>query len=247
MINFIKTGLITFIFLTITIISANANEIDLGLIFGEGPKTTRHFLVRETQLTDSSEITEQDVKLMFEKVNLGVDLISRFWKEKFAQNGFIYQAPQIKYYTAPVETGCGKAVMNNAFYCPKDHTVYFDAVFFTRLMKAVGAKFGTDGDMAIIFVLAHEWGHVTQRLTGTLTGVTILNENNADCTAGAFTLYSNQQGWLEKGDMDELTLALSAFGDDLPLHDSHGTSEERLLMFKRGVTRGLMACGVFTK
>jgi predicted metalloprotease len=206
-----------------------------------------YFFGNKTEFSNSMDITQIDVDLMWEKVQLGIQLIDQFWQVKFNQNGIsnYYRRPQVEYYTSPVSTGCGQAEMGNAFYCATDHTIYFDAIFFTKLMKSVGDANGTDGDMAIIFVLAHEWGHAVQRLTGTSSETSIINESNADCTAGAFTLYAYQQGDLEKGDIEEAVSAISNFGDDLPFneHGAHGDSSVRLSMFKRGVERGLPACG----
>ena len=206
-----------------------------------------HFFGSKTEFSNSTDITQEDVDLMFKKVKLGVQLIDQFWQAKFQQYGIsnYYRQPKIKYYDSPIDTGCGQSEMNNASYCQADHTIYFDAIFFTRLMKGVGEANGSDGDMAIIFVLAHEWGHAVQGMTGTLSSTSILNETNADCTAGAFTLFAYQQGNLEKGDIEEAVYTISNFGDELPFDapGAHGDPVVRLSMFKRGVERGLTACG----
>jgi uncharacterized protein len=208
-----------------------------------------HLLGSNSKLNGSTEITQQDVQKMWEKVKLGIQTVNQFWQVKFSQNGLSYRAPQVKYYTSPVNSKCGKLPMNNAAYCPADHTIYFDAVFFVRVMKAVGQNLETDGDMAIIFILAHEWGHAAQGITKMKFQFSIQFEENADCTAGAFTRFASEQKWLEDGDLEEALTVLEVFGDQLPYGASgeHGSGEERIAKFKRGMRGGLVACGGFSR
>lgn len=245
MVMFTMTGLMGLTLMLVTVFTTNRAEQNRKDFFENKSAGKMYFLGNNTNLSNSNDITQYDVQLMWQKVQLGIQVVDQFWETKFAQNGKAYRAPQVRYYTSPVYTGCGKVDMNNAFYCSADHTIYFDAIFFTRLMKGVGNQLGTDGDMAIIFVIAHEWGHAVQGLTGRLSSTSILNETNADCTAGAFTLYAHQQGILERGDIEEAVTAISNFGDDLPWTEpgAHGNSEERLMMFKRGLQKGIVGCG----
>lgn len=207
-----------------------------------------YLLGSNSNLNNSTEITQQDIQLMWDKVKLGMQTVTQFWQAKFAQNGIYYRAPQVKYYTSPVNSGCGKLPMNNAAYCPADHTIYFDAVFFVRVMKVIGENLKTDGDMAIIFILAHEWGHAVQGMTRMKFQFPIQYEENADCAAGAFTRYASEQKWLENGDLEEALTVLEVFGDQLPYGTSgeHGSGEERVAKFKRGMRGGLVACGGFS-
>ena len=247
MMVFTMTSLIGLALLMITFFSTQATEQRQKQIFDGKSKEKVFLLGSKTKFSNSIEITQQDIQLMWQKVQLGMQLVDKFWQTKFYENGMYnsYRTPQVRYYTSPVNTNCGQAKMNNAFYCPNDHTIYFDAVFFTQIMKTIGNQNGSDGDMAVIFILAHEWGHAVQGLTGRLSQNSILNETNADCTAGAFTLFASQQGWLEQGDLEETVYTISVLGDDLPwtADGAHGDSEERLLMFKRGFQRGLYGCG----
>ena len=116
-------------------------------------------------------------------------------------------------------------------------------------MKAIGQNLETDGDMAIIFILAHEWGHAAQGMMRMKFQFPIQFEENADCTAGAFTRYAAEQKWLEEGDLEEALTVLEVFGDQLPYGTSgeHGSGEERIAKFKRGVKGGLVACGGFSR
>lgn len=201
------------------------------------------------KLENSAEITSRDIQIMWEKARLGMQTVDEFWQTKFARSGFAYRRPQVKYYTSSVVSRCGRLPMNNAVYCTADHTIYFDAVFFVRVMKAVGRNLGTDGDMAIIFILAHEWGHAAQGMMRMRFPYPMQYEENADCTAGAFTGYAAQQKWLEEGDLEEALTVLHVFGDELPYgaKGRHGSGEERMARFRRGLNGGLTACGGFNR
>lgn len=218
----------------------NQNQIENSKVY---------LLGSNSKLNNSVEITQQDIQLMWEKVKLGMQTVSQFWQVKFSHNGFYYRQPQVKYYTSPVKSGCGTLPMNNAAYCPADHTIYFDAVFFVRVMKVIGQNLKTDGDMAIIFILAHEWGHAVQGMTRMKFQFPIQFEENADCTAGAFTRYASEQKWLETGDLEEALTVLAVFGDQLPYGASgeHGSGDERVAKFKRGLRGGLVSCGGFSR
>ena len=61
-------------------------------------------------------------------------------------------------------TSCGTA--SNAtgpFYCPPDETVYVDPTFFSILREQYDT---TAGPLAQLYVLAHEYGHHIQQITG---------------------------------------------------------------------------------
>ena len=235
--------------LAVTFFSTQNIEQNQKRIFDERAGRKIFLLGSRTEFSNSTEITQQDVQLMWQKVQMGIQIVDQFWQTKFTQNGIRYYRPQVKYFTSPVNTGCGTAEMNNAFYCGRDHTIYFDALFFAKVMKGVGNSLGTDGDMAVIFILAHEWGHAAQAMTNREFQFSINAEENADCTAGAFTRYVYDNKWLEKGDLEEVTTALNAFGDELPYgaDGGHGDGLERIAKFQRGLKGGLVACGGFTR
>jgi len=82
-------------------------------------------------------------------------------------------------------------------------------------------------------------------------------ELQADCYAGVWANRSQQsKGWLEKGDIEEGLNAAAQIGDDtlqrksrgtvVPESFTHGSSEQRMTWFKRGLEAGdLKACDTF--
>lgn len=169
--------------------------------------------------------------------------IDDFWQRTFAKNGLRYIGPQdFLAYTEPIRTACGRAAMENAFYCSGDHTIYYDINFFA-------GEFKRAGDFAPVFIVAHEWGHLIQALLGVFQDperFTIDNELQADCFGGAYTADAESRQLLEEGDMDEAVLSLLRAGDslDTPFFDesAHGSPGERIDAFLRGTQQGLDSC-----
>ncbi|WP_305814182.1 KPN_02809 family neutral zinc metallopeptidase [Photobacterium leiognathi] len=170
-----------------------------------------------------------------------------------------YQPPKLVLYNNVTQTGCGTgSAQSGPFYCPADKKVYLDLSFMNEL-KQLGAP----GDFAFAYVIAHEVGHHVQNLLGTSSKVhqmqqrsskveanrlSVKLELQADCYAGVWGHYVNQQGMLEAGDIDEGIKAASAVGDDRlqqmagqavqPDAFTHGSSAQRIEWFKKGFETG---------
>ncbi len=85
------------------------------------------------------------------------------WKDTFQNAGRTYQEPKLVLFSGAVESACGMAESAvGPFYCPADHKVYLDLVFFEELHS----RFGASGDFAQAYVIAHEVGHHVQTLLG---------------------------------------------------------------------------------
>lgn len=182
------------------------------------------------------------------------------WQKLFTQMGKNYQPPHLVMYRNATRTGCGtgQSVMG-PFYCPADSTVYIDLSFYDELKN----KLGADGDFAQGYVIAHEVGHHVQKLLGIepkvrqmqqgatqrqVNQLSVRLELQADCFAGVWGHYMQQQQILEPGDLQEALNAAEAIGDDrlqqqsqgrvTPDSFTHGTSEQRYSWFKRGFDSG---------
>jgi predicted metalloprotease len=159
--------------------------------------------------------------------------INGFWSKQVKN----YQPPQrFEGYVEELQTPCGKTLPRNAFYCSGDHGIYYDLRWFAEL-------YTRKGDYATVHILAHEWGHLVQRLLGLLepeAGLwSIETEVQADCLAGVFARFAEQTGRLEEGDRGEAVNMLYEGGDaDTPWFDpqAHGNPGQRVNAFHQGYT-----------
>ncbi|MEY9934844.1 hypothetical protein ABH926_009515 [Catenulispora sp. GP43] len=89
-----------------------------------------------------------------------------YWTGFFARNNKKYPPAQTVIFSGATRTGCGAATSAvGPFYCPSDRTVYLDLGFWQELRTKFGAR---GGPFAQAYVLAHEYGHHVQSLTGAL-------------------------------------------------------------------------------
>ena len=184
------------------------------------------------------------------------------WNE-FLSN---YTPPNTVIYTQGTNTGCGygQAAMG-PFYCPADQTVYLDLSFWEEMETRLGAS---GADFARAYVIAHEFGHHVQTLTGASQRVRQAQQNarseaesnqylvmlelQADCYAGVWAAnaarVSNGNVLLEAGDLQEGLRTANAIGDDTlqrnagrqvtPEAFTHGTSAQRQEWLMRGYNTG---------
>lgn len=171
--------------------------------------------------------------------------IDAFWQDQFEFEDILYDPPiKFEAYDSEIETDCGIASLNNAFYCSADHSIYYDINFLK-------GQLDENGDFAPVLIIAHEWGHLVQSLLGILGDdelLTIQTELQADCLAGVWAADADSRGLMEKGDFDEGIIALFNVGDTrgTPFFDpsAHGSSGQRIDSFKDGFEAGLDACAL---
>ncbi|MFC0140150.1 neutral zinc metallopeptidase [Erwinia mallotivora] len=182
------------------------------------------------------------------------------WSKIFQKMGKTYTPPRLVMYRGSTPTGCGngQSVMG-PFYCPADTTVYIDLSFYDEMKN----KLKAGGDFAQGYVIAHEVGHHVQHLLGIEPKVRQLQqaatqtqarqlsvkmELQADCFAGVWGHYMQQENVLEAGDLQQALNAAQAIGDDrlqqqsrgrvVPDSFTHGTSQQRYSWFKTGFDSG---------
>ncbi|PYE86539.1 KPN_02809 family neutral zinc metallopeptidase [Phyllobacterium leguminum] len=190
------------------------------------------------------------------------------WSGIFKAKGATYAPPTTVLFSNQVRSACGFAsAASGPFYCPGDRKVYIDLSFYNELAN----RFGASGDFAEAYVLAHEVGHHVQNLLGILprfnqmrqsmsqddaNKMSVRVELQADCFAGIWGYYTNQEGIVEQGDLEEAINAAHQIGDDtiqkrtqgyvVPETFNHGTSAQRAEWFSRGYNSGkLEACDTF--
>jgi uncharacterized protein len=188
------------------------------------------------------------------------------WERLFRQAGRSYEKPRLVLFSGQVDSACGfGASASGPFYCPRDEQIYIDLGFYDQLHR----RFRAPGDFAQAYVIAHEVGHHVQNQLGIADRVrqaqeraseaeandlSVRMELQADFFAGVWAHHA-EETWqvLEPGDVEEALRAASAIGDDrlqmeqqgyvVPDSFTHGTSEQRVRWFRRGLETGDMSQG----
>ena len=143
------------------------------------------------------------------------------------------------------EVSCGGQPLprNNAVYCSDGDFIAYD-------VNWAAAAFAQIGDAFVYFLLGHEYAHGIQVRLGIQHQLTIEQELQADCMAGAYIGDSVRAGdlTLEDGDIEELRSGLLAVGDppDQPWFEegSHGSAKQRTDAFFSGYEKSLSACDI---
>lgn len=185
------------------------------------------------------------------------------WQKIFQQQrGTPYHEPKLVLFSGGIQSACGVAeTAVGPFYCPRDAKVYLDMGFF----RAIQAAAGPEADFARAYAIAHEIGHHVQHLLGTLEHVrhiqasadqttanqlSVRIELQADCFAGVWGHHTAKRGIINQQDVTTALQTASQIGDDYlqrrargtvaPETFTHGSSQQRVQWFQRGLTSGDM-------
>ena len=228
-------------------------------VFGIDPNTTTQVL---DQVQQSGPQTAGKTGTPEDPAGKFVDVISASINDVWATQMQGYQSPRVVLYERGTRTGCGfgQSAMG-PFYCSLDATVYLDLSFWREMETRLG---GSGAEFARAYVIAHEFGHHVQKLTGMPDKVqeaqqqarneaganrySVALELQADCYAGVWAANaaaaSNGRVTLEPGDLEQGLETANAIGDDTlqrktsgrvtPERFTHGTSAQRVRWLKRG-------------
>ncbi len=199
-------------------------------------------------------------------VSFVLDDAQKTWEGIFSDGGARYRHAKLVLFRDLTESACGTAESaTGPFYCPGDEKVYIDLGFFDELSQ----RFGAPGEFAQAYVIAHELGHHVQKLLGIERRMRSLQQSDprernqlsvqmelqADCLAGVWGHSTEQRNLIDQADVDAGLRAAGAVGDDRlqrmatgrvnPESFTHGSSQQRIASFRRGLESGtLRACGV---
>lgn len=238
------------IFLAVTFLSGDPRK---------AARVVQDLNVGQPAQVEGEEDPEEAAQAKFVRVVLGET--EDVWKELFSAEGREYHDPTLVLFTNQVFSACGLAgSATGPFYCPLDQKLYLDLAFFAEMER----RFNAPGDFARAYVVAHEVGHHVQNLLGIMEQVhaqqqrlseeeynqlSVRLELQADYLAGVWAHHA-QRNWnmLEEGDVKEALDAATAIGDDtlqkeaqgyaVPESFTHGTSEQRVHWFYKGLKSG---------
>lgn len=236
----------------------------LALLGGGGPVSTGPASVGQP---DSAK--DEQEKPLVQFVSFVLDDTQKTWEQLLPQQaGTPYRHAKLVLFRDYTQSGCGGAQSaTGPFYCPADEKVYIDLSFYDELKR----RFGAPGEFAQAYVLAHEIGHHVQKLIGVESKVRQLQsqspesanplsvkmELQADCLAGVWAHSTQQRGLIDPADVQSALGAAAAVGDDhiqqmarghvQPETFTHGSSEQRMGWFNKGLDSGsVAACNTFS-
>jgi predicted metalloprotease len=181
------------------------------------------------------------------------------WDHQFQAVGGHYQHAKLTFFHNTVRTPCGEQSRETGpFYCPPDHGVYLNSLFFDALAHAYKLSSG----FAASYIVAHEVGHHVQELLGTLRRVAAADQQDpdganarsvqvelqADCYAGVWLHSVSAAGELTEADLNDILTAAAVVGDDFqrnqagaalePESWTHGSSAQRVHWLSVGIKDG---------
>jgi predicted metalloprotease len=190
------------------------------------------------------------------------------WTELFRQAGSTYKVPKLVNYDGMtrMKTGGVADSRMGPFYLPAEETIYIDTSFFNQMDKDLGG--GGDFAYAYVIAheVGHHVQKLTGKTTfvhsqkGRISDaeynqLSVRLELQADFYAGVWAHHANEekrrtngQNLLEEGDIEEAMNSARAIGDDTlqrnagqrvqPETFNHGTSEQRMKWFIKGIRTG---------
>jgi len=245
----------------------------IALFFGVDPSLLLQGNLQETNVSQAPPPQSQPSGMQDEMRQFVARVLGsteRTWSEIFRAAGRTYEKPTLVLFSDSVRSACGFAqAAAGPFYCGPDRKVYIDLSFYRDLRQ----RFQAPGDFAQAYVIAHEVGHHVQNLLGIMNKVQSLEsragsrndanalsvrlELQADCLAGIWANFAHRErNILEQGDVEEGLNAASQIGDDriqmrsqgytVPEGFTHGSAEQRVRWFRRGIESGnLKQCDTF--
>jgi predicted metalloprotease len=242
----------------------------LGLIFGFNPLSLfQGSIPSPAPMSSQSGPPSAAEEQLADFVSVVLADTEDTWSQLFQSAGKRYPPPTLVLFSGITQSACGNAQASTGpFYCPADQKLYIDLQFYQDLKT----QYGAPGDFAQAYVVAHEVGHHVQTVLGVSQQISqaqqraskaqanqlqVRMELQADCFAGIWAYHADRaRHILERGDIAEGLNAAAAIGDDRMQHRSqgyivpesftHGSSEQRVRWFRRGLESGAMQqCDTF--
>ncbi len=181
--------------------------------------------------------------------------LDMFWAQIFSDWGLEYRSPvDMIGVRVPIDkTGCGPITKQDiremfAYYCTRDETIYYNPDARDSVIENIGQA-------AWDMVIAHEWGHHIQNISGMYVtkspeifggNYSIEHELQADCLSGIFIQEAVASGHFDTRSLREISGMIDLAGDEAGTNWSditaHGTVDQRRQSFYTGFDDGLRGC-----
>jgi predicted metalloprotease len=235
--------------IVIALIAALVFGVDPGQMLG-GMQDTGTGQVQTQGGTNATESCSVDA-VSREACN-ALSSLNKTWAPLFEAARIPFTPPKLWFYSQSGRSGCGAAQSAmGPFYCPTDQGIYIDTDFYREMEQ----KLGAGGDFARVYVIAHEYGHHVQALTGLADQIRSAQESNpseanrlqvamelqADCYAGVWA--GRNRDRIEPGDLEEGLNAAHQIGDDVLTQGrvaeasfTHGSAAQRMEWLRKGIS-----------
>ncbi|GAB2571359.1 aminopeptidase [Paractinoplanes abujensis] len=185
--------------------------------------------------------------------------VERFWTAEFGSvsGGDKFtkvQGGYFPYSKADPPPSCGGQQASyepNAFYCPPDDFIAWDA---QQLIPELENDYGP---LLVGVVIAHEYGHAIQTRLGDTTGQpTVVLEQQADCYAGAWlsdVLAGKSTGFKDvtPAQLDDAVAGVLTLRDQpgtpAQAEGAHGNAFDRIRALQDGVEEGVRTCAGYNR
>ncbi|WP_018179514.1 hypothetical protein [Jongsikchunia kroppenstedtii] len=215
---------------------------------GDLPYSTGPNGIRPNAPTPTETVSGTDGGRVDRLVATAIDDIQKFWAQTYpAVFGHPF-APETRLSSwdsnSPAAAQfCGQDGhdYHNAAYCQEDDSIGWDrAVLIPTYERGFG-------DIGVLAVMAHEYGHRISNLAAINDPAPIVNEQRSDCFSGAYL------HWVAAGQSPGFTVSstsgltdaaatIAASRDIRRTENEHGTSFDRVTAFSLGVHGGAAAC-----
>jgi uncharacterized protein len=232
--------------------------VDPGQMIGGIDQAQQQMPQAQVQAQGGSSVGEScNIDAMSKQTCNALSSLNKTWEPVFQQAGLRFARPKLVFYSQAGRSGCGAAQSAmGPFYCPEDQGIYIDTDFYKQMDRELGAS----GEFARYYVIAHEYGHHMQKLTGMSDQVrsaqgqnprqanqlSVQLELQADCYAGVWA--AKNRNLLEPGDMESGLNAAQQIGDDVLMRNAgrrvspesftHGSAQQRMTWLRNGMQSG---------
>jgi predicted metalloprotease len=213
------------------------------------------FLRMETDKTGIGQVDAQSVNSAVQEVRYAEPIVKGLWADAFRGIKKTFVPVTVHYFgvagtTREVARTRCPVVLENAFFCPAERAIFYDAVFMGRLLAAVAKQTQTSGRYSVIAVFGHEMAHAAvaqlqlgyndkdeELVADCFAGVTVKAVSDVEAGNSRATQILHEITPREEG-----SAGLAVLGSISVAGGNYGNAEERRRYYLTGFEDGGPAC-----